>query len=153
MPRTLRISIAGDHGGFTLKEHLRSFIANLGHEVTDHGTDSRDSVDYPDFAKLVACDVRDGRADLGVLVCTSGIGISMAANKIPGVRAAVVHNEDAACFSRLHNDANIICFGEKYDTPYMASRCVEVFFETAFEGGRHERRVNKVEALANLPAD
>ena len=145
MNKPLRISIGADHGGFGLKKHLGDFINSLGHELLDRGTHSRDSVDYPDFAQAVAADLQSGAADFGVLVCTTGIGVSIAANKQPGVRAAVVHNEDGARYSRLHNHANVVCFGEKYDAPYLACRHLEIFLSTEAEGGRHDRRVAKME--------
>ncbi|MGF1450614.1 MAG: ribose 5-phosphate isomerase B [Opitutales bacterium] len=142
----MRISIGCDHGGLGLKEHLVAFINSLGHEVTDRGTFSRDSVDYPDYAQAVARDLQSKSADLGVLICTTGIGVSIAANKQPGIRAAVVHNEDGARYARLHNHANVICFGEKYDAAYLACRHLEIFLSTEEEGGRHDRRVQKIEA-------
>ena len=151
MDNPLRISIGCDHGGLGLKEHLAGFLVSLGHELLDRGTFSRDSVDYPDFAQAVAADLQSGAADLGVLVCTTGIGVSIAANKHAGIRAAVVHNEDGARFSRLHNHANVICFGEKYDAPYLACRHLEIFLTTESEGGRHDRRVAKLEATAATP--
>ncbi len=143
----MNISIGCDHGGYELKEHLKVALAGWGHAVNDRGTHGKDSVDYPDYAQAVGEDLQSGAADLAVLICTTGLGIAMAANKMNGVRAAVVHNEDAAEFSRSHNNANVICFGQKYDTHYMAEKCTKIFLETAFEGGRHERRVNKVTAM------
>lgn len=141
----MKISIGSDHGAVDLKDQLAGFLRELGHEVIDRGTHGHESVDYPDFAAAVSADVSSGTAQFGVLMCTTGIGISISANKIPGIRAALVHNEDGARFSRLHNDANIICFGAKYDTPYMAKRFLEIFLSTPFEGGRHQRRVDKME--------
>ncbi len=144
----MKISIGSDHGGVDLKNAIVASLEKDGHEVTDHGTHGHDSVDYPDFGEAVARDVAGGAADKGVLICTTGIGISISANKVRGIRAAVCHNEDAAEFSRRHNDANIICFGQKYDTPYMAAKMCKIFFETPWDGGeRHERRLGKIAAI------
>ncbi|MDR0536109.1 MAG: ribose 5-phosphate isomerase B [Puniceicoccales bacterium] len=141
----MKISIGSDHAGFSLKTTLAAWLRAQGHDVCDRGTESEASVDYPDFAKAVAGDVATGKSRYGVLVCSSGIGISIAANKVRGIRAALCHNEDAALYSRLHNDANILCFGQKYTTPYTAERCLELFLKTEFEAGRHARRVGKIE--------
>ncbi len=142
----MKISVGADHGGVDLKDFLAQGLRAAGHEVLDRGTQGHDSVDYPDFAVAVAEDVAKGGAERGVLVCSSGIGISIAANKVHGIRAALVHNEDGAEFCRRHNNANVICFGQKYITPYMAQKLTTIFLATAFEGGRHERRVNKIGA-------
>ncbi len=147
MEIALRVAIGCDHGGLGLKLHLKEFLLSVGAEIQDLGAHTRDSVDYPDIAQAVGKVVQAGAADFGVLVCTSGIGVSIAANKVPGIRAAIIHNEDAARFSRLHNHANVICFGEKYDAPYLACRHLEIFLTTEGEGGRHQRRVEKLEAL------
>ena len=119
-------------------------------EFIDRGPETSESVDYPDFAKLVCDDVNSGRASLGVLICTSGIGMSIAANKIRGIRAALCLSEDAAKFSRLHNNANVVCLGAKYLTPTLAESIVKIFSSTEFEGGRHERRVCKMMDFENL---
>ncbi|WOO43042.1 ribose 5-phosphate isomerase B [Rubellicoccus peritrichatus] len=141
----MKISIGADHGGFGLKEAVKQSLLAEGHEVIDHGTNSTESVDYPDYGEAVAWDVVNGVADRGVAICTTGIGISMAVNKVRGARGAVCHNEDAAEFCRRHNKANVICFGQKYDTPYMAAKMTKIFLETEFEGGgRHDRRINKI---------
>jgi ribose 5-phosphate isomerase B len=141
----MKISIGSDHAGYQLKSVLAAALRSRGHDVLDRGTDGEASVDYPDFGHAVAADVASGEARFGVLVCSSGIGISIAANKVPGIRAALCHNEDAAEFSRRHNDANILCFGQKYTTAYIAEKCLDVFLATEFEGGRHARRVGKIE--------
>ncbi|MDR2982584.1 MAG: ribose 5-phosphate isomerase B [Puniceicoccales bacterium] len=141
----MKISIGSDHAGFRLKSALVDFLRAERHEVLDRGTDSEVSVDYPDFAHLVATDVEKGDARFGVLVCASGIGISIAANKKPGIRAAVCMNEDMAEFCRHHNDANVICFGQKYTTPDMAKKYLKIFLAAEFDGGRHERRIKKLE--------
>ncbi|MDR2862756.1 MAG: ribose 5-phosphate isomerase B [Puniceicoccales bacterium] len=141
----MKISIGGDHAGYQLKTVLKEHLCSLGHTVTDRGADSEASVDYPDFGHAVAADVVGGVAQFGVLVCSSGVGISIAANKVRGVRAALCMNEDIAEFSRRHNDANIACFGQKYTTADMAKKYLSIFLSTAFEGGRHARRVGKIE--------
>lgn len=143
----MRIAIASDHAGFALKETLRDRLAAEGHEVNDFGTASTESTDYPDYATLVAHEVADGRADRGVLVCSTGIGMSIAANKIEGVRAALVTNDDAARLTRQHNDANIITLGARYTEPSQAAGLVDTFINTEFEGGRHARRVAKIRQL------
>jgi ribose 5-phosphate isomerase B len=143
----MRIALGADHGGFRLKEDLRERLRVAGHEVADHGTTSDQSVDYPDFAERVARDVADGRADRGILVCTTGIGMSIAANKISGIRAALVTNPDAARLSRAHNDANVMTIGAQFTSLEDANEFARVFLETPFEGDRHERRVNKLRAL------
>jgi ribose 5-phosphate isomerase B len=140
----MKISLGADHAGVDLKDSLAQILRAAGHDVIDCGTQGHDSVDYPDFAVAVARDVASGASERGVLVCSTGIGISIAANKIHKVRAALCHNEDGAEFCRRHNDANIICFGQKYTTPYMAQKMALIFLNTPFEGGRHERRVNKI---------
>jgi len=143
---SMKISIGSDHGGVDLKDAVAQGLRVAGHDVLDRGTHSHDSVDYPDFAIAVSKDVVSGTVERGVVICTTGIGVSIAANKVHGIRAAVCHNEDAAEFCRRHNNANVICFGQKYDTPYMALKMAGIFLATAFEGGRHERRVDKIAA-------
>lgn len=138
----MKIALGADHGGFQLKNEVLNYLKSKGYETVDFGTNSTASVDYPDFAKKVGEAVVSGQCDFGVLVCTTGIGISMAANKIKGVRAALCHNEDCAKFSRLHNNANIICMGQKYIGKELAERMVQTFLDTQFEGGRHQRRVD-----------
>jgi ribose 5-phosphate isomerase B len=142
----MKISLGSDHAGVDLKDILARALQAAGHEILDRGTHGHESVDYPDFAQIVSRDVAGGAAERGVLVCSTGIGISIAANKMPGIRAALCHNEDGAEFCRRHNDANIICFGQKYITPYLAQKLTLIFLDTAFEGGRHERRVEKIAA-------
>ncbi len=140
----MKVSIGADHGGVDLKEALVQTLKDLGHEVLDRGTNGHESVDYPDFGEAVAHDVASGLAERGVVICTTGIGISISANKVKGARAAICHNEDAAEFCRRHNNANIIAFGQKYNTPYMASKMLGIFLKTEFDGGRHTRRVEKI---------
>jgi ribose 5-phosphate isomerase B len=151
----MKISIGSDHGGVDLKDAVAQALRDAGHDINDRGTHGHDSVDYPDFAIAVSRDVAAGTSERGVVICTTGIGVSIAANKIHGIRAAVCHNEDAAEFCRRHNNANVICFGQKYDTIYMALKMTNIFLATAFEGGRHERRVAKMtaeETISALPA-
>jgi ribose 5-phosphate isomerase B len=140
----MRLALGSDHAGFDLKNILVAHLREQGHEVADLGCHLKDSVDYPDFGKAVAGAVTAGAADYGILVCSSGIGISIAANKVAGIRCALVMNEDMAEFTRRHNDANVIALGAKYVTPEMAKKYVGIFLATAFEGGRHARRVDKL---------
>jgi ribose 5-phosphate isomerase B len=143
----MRIAIAADHAGFALKQELRDRLAAEGHEMNDFGTQSPESTDYPDYASLVAHEVAGGRADRGILVCSTGIGMSIAANKVEGVRAALVTNQDAAKLTRQHNDANVITLGARYTDAGAALPLVETFLNTDFEGGRHARRVAKIMQL------
>ncbi len=142
----MKISIASDHGGFLLKEEVRKYLSQK-YEVIDEGCYSADRVDYPVYADKVCVDMQNKKADVGVLICTSGIGMSICANKHKGIRAALVMNEDAAKFSRLHNDANVICMGAKYLNKDEACHFIEVFLSTEFEGGRHQNRVNMINSL------
>ncbi|MDF1542970.1 MAG: ribose 5-phosphate isomerase B [Anaerosomatales bacterium] len=143
----MRISIGSDHAGFELKEKLEEHLRELGHEVTDVGTHTNDSVDYPDLAAAVGAAVARGEAERGVLVCGSGIGVAIAANKMDGVRAANVYDPEMAKMSRLHNDANVVTMGGRYLPEETAREIVDTFLATAFEGGRHQRRVDKIAAL------
>jgi len=139
------IAIAADHAGVALKAALAKELEGLGYRVIDLGTNSADSVDYPDFAKAVAEAIGSARAKWGVLVCGSGIGMGMAANRHPAIRAAVVHDALSAKLSRQHNDANVVALGARLVGDEVAKDCVRVFFSTPFEGGgRHERRVAKL---------
>ena len=138
------VAIGSDHAGFALKESLVETLAQLGYEAIDLGTDSVDSVDYPDFAHAVAAALGAGKADKGVLICGSGIGISMAANRHPDVRAALVHDALGARMCRQHNDANVIVFGGRMIGIEVARDCLDVFLNTEFEGGRHQRRIDKI---------
>jgi len=141
----MKVAIGSDHAGFTLKEAVKAELLRLGHDVTDVGARSADSVDYPDFAFPVAEKVAAGEAERGVVVCATGIGVSIAANKVAGVRAAVVTNDAVAQSAREHNDANVIALGEKtVPSTEDALRWVRTFLATAFAGGRHERRIGKL---------
>jgi glycine hydroxymethyltransferase len=139
------VAIAADHGGFDLKEQLKQHLQAQGLPVSDFGTHSKDSTDYPDYAQLVARSVAEHEHDRGVLVCTTGVGMSIAANKVPGVRAALVWDEPTAALTRRHNDANVVCLAGKGTDPQEARKIVDAFLRTPFEGGRHGRRVNKLE--------
>ncbi len=139
------IAIASDHAGFALKAELRDWLGGLGHEVVDLGAHGLDSVDYPDYAAALAEAIREGRAAQGVLICGSGIGISIAANRHAGVRAALCHDQTSARLAREHNDANVIALGARLVGTEVAKDCVATFLATAFEGGeRHARRIAKL---------
>lgn len=140
----MKIAIGADHAGYELKERIKQRLAQEGNEIHDKGTHSTDSVDYPDFARMVGEEVAKKDADLGVLVCGSGIGMSIAANKVPGIRAAHVTNMYEAQMAREHNNANIVTVGARVLDEWTAIQAVETFLHTRFAGGRHERRVQKI---------
>ena len=140
----MKIAIGSDHGGFALKERLLEYLKEHGYEVNDCGTYTKDSCHYPEIAKKVATEVKEDRADKGVLCCGTGIGMSMAANKVKGIRAAVCSESVTARFSRLHNDANILAFGARIVGVETAKDMVNVWLNTEFEGGRHQRRVDLI---------
>lgn len=139
----MKVSIGFDHGALPLRAPVINALKQAGHTIVDHGTDNAESVDYPDYARLVADDVVSGRAQAGILCCTTGIGMSMAANKVRGIRAALVHHEDEAILTRRHNNANVLCMGSLHTDPSQAGKLVNAFLDSTFEGGRHERRVCK----------
>ena len=143
----MKIAIGADHAGFSLKEKLRQKLAGEGHDVVDFGTVSTESCDYPDFAQKVGRDVAQGRSDRGILVCSTGIGMAMAANKVDGVRAAPAQNDDEVKFTREHNDANVLTLGAKYIEAPRALELIDIFLKTEFAGGRHSRRVAKIAQL------
>lgn len=138
------VAIASDHAGYSLKTQLKQDLMDLGFSVLDLGADGPESVDYPDFGYALAGAMREGKAKRGVLICGSGIGISIAANRHPEIRAALVHDALSARMSRLHNDANVICFGGRMIGSDVARDCLNIFLNTQFEGGRHKRRVDKL---------
>jgi ribose 5-phosphate isomerase B len=138
------VALGADHAGFELKDALKRVLDELGVMYQDFGTTSAASVDYPDFAEAVARGVAEQRFDRGILVCGSGIGMSIAANKVAGVRAAVVSEVEAAKLSRQHNDANVVAIGSRLTPADRAAEIVRAFLTTAFDGGRHERRVDKI---------
>lgn len=143
----MKIAIAADHAGFALKERLRHKLADQGHDVADYGTASAESCDYPDFAGPVAHAVGHGTADRGVLVCSTGIGMAIAANKVSGVRAAPAQSEDEVRLTREHNDANVLTLGARYLDEERALTLIDIFLRTEFTGGRHARRVAKIAQL------
>ena len=138
------IVIGADHGGVELKDALIGELRTRGEDVVDAGTSGRESVDYPDFARAVAARVARGEAARGILVCTNGIGMSIAANKFPGVRAALVGDATAARMAREHNDANVLVFGGGMTGRFHALELLRIFLDTPFAGGRHQRRVDKI---------
>jgi len=143
----MKISIGADHAGFLLKERLRLKLVADGHQVADRGTSSEQSCDYPDFAAAVGRDVSGGLAERGVLVCGSGVGMSIAANKISGVRAALGTSEDQVRLTRAHNDANVLTLGSRTVNAPAAERMVDAFIHAEFEGGRHARRVDLIKNM------
>ena len=141
---TETIAIACDHGGIGLKVLLKSELENAGYEVLDLGTNSADSVDYPEFGFAMAHAINDEKTARGVLICGSGIGVSIAANRYPNIRAALVHDALGARLCRQHNNANVLCLGARLIGPDVARDCLDIFLKTEFEGGRHARRVEKL---------
>ena len=140
----MKIALACDHGGLNLKYEIIKELKAQGHEVVDFGTNSTDSCDYPDFALPAAEAVASGKCEKGIVVCSTGIGVSIVANKVPGVRCAHCHDSYCAEFTRLHNDANVLALGEKVIGVGYALKIVNTFLNTEFEGGRHQRRVDKI---------
>ena len=145
----MKISIGSDHGAFTMKEHLKQYLTEQGHQVVDCGTYSTDSCDYADFAKAAAQLVASGDCDRGIVMCTTGIGISIAANKVRGIRCALCSEPYSAEMTCRNDDANMLAMGGALIGPNMADRIVDVFLGTEFEGGRHARRVGKIMAIEN----
>lgn len=143
----MKVAIGSDHAGYALKQELRARMEARGVEVVDVGADSAESTDYPDYAAAVGRKVAEGTVDRGVLVCFTGVGMSIAANKIPGVRAALAFNPDEVQLTRAHNDANVITFGARYTDAEASAQMLDVFLDTPFDGGRHQRRVDKITAL------
>jgi ribose 5-phosphate isomerase B len=142
----MKIALASDHAGFAEKERLKSLLTDLGLQFEDLGTVSEASVDYPDFARKVAEEVAQGRVDQGLLVCGSGTGMAITANKVPGVRAAVAWSEETARLARRHNDANVLAIGARTTPPEEIPAIVRAWFSSSFEGGRHAGRVAKIES-------
>ena len=140
----MKIAIGSDHGGFALKEVVKNELVAKGYDVLDEGTYSLDSCDYPVFGLAVANAVADKDADFGIVICTSGEGIMMAANKVKGIRCGLGYNDEVSKLMRQHNDANIIAFGAKFMDEKDVLRRVEIFLNTEFEGGRHARRVQEI---------
>ncbi len=143
----MKIAIASDHGGNNLRREIVQLLVELGMEYVDFGPDSNESVDYPDFATPVANGVASGNFDRGILICGTGIGMSIAANKVKGIRCALVHDVFSAKATRQHNDSNILAMGERVIGPGLAREIVATWLNTTFEGGRHERRIGKLMEL------
>ena len=143
----MKIAIASDHRGFQMKSRLQQTIEGLGFEVDDLGPESGDSVDYPDYAARVAASVASGEHDRGILICGTGIGMCIAANKFPGVRAAPCHDTVTAEYSRLHNDANVLCLSANQLSDQLAEQVVQIWLSTEFEEGRHARRLEKIAGI------
>lgn len=143
----MKIAIGNDHVGFRLKEHIRDYLAAKGYEMVDFGTDSEERCDYPVYGKKVADAVASGECDLGVLICGTGIGISLAANKVKGIRAAVCSEPYSARLSRQHNQANIIAFGARVVGEAVAEMIVDEFLAAEYEGGRHQRRIDMISEI------
>lgn len=143
----LRIAIGSDHGGFEYKQRLIHHLASLGYLINDVGTFTDESTHYPLYGAAVGQSVAQGASDIGIVICTSGEGIAMAANKISGVRCGIGYNDEVTKFMRLHNDANVIAFGQKYMSYEDVERRVHIFLETEFEGGRHQTRVDILNSL------
>jgi len=148
MSEKIKIGLASDHGGFGLKEQLKQYIADKGYEVVDFGTHSEESVDYPQLGAAVPMAILNGEVDRGIIMCGSGIGISITANRFPGVRAALCWDHYTAKMCRLHNDANILAMGGRLITFERAVEMVDVYLETEFEGGRHQRRIDMIDEVA-----
>jgi ribose 5-phosphate isomerase B len=148
----MRIAVGSDHAGFELKAAAARHLTDAGHQVVDLGTDSPDvSVDYPVFGLAVARAVATGQVDRGVCVCGTGIGIGIAANKVAGVRAALVHDVTTAGLARRHNDANVVCLGGRTTGEAEAMDAIDTFFSTAYEGGRHQRRLDEISEYERQP--
>lgn len=141
------IALACDHGALALKEAIKAHLESRGLEYKDFGTYTADSCDYPDFAAPAARAVASGECEKGIVCCTTGIGVSIVANKIPGVRCALLHDHMSARLTRQHNDANMMALGAAITSPMMAKELIDIFLSTEFEGGRHQRRVDKITAM------
>ena len=140
----MKIAIASDHAGYSEKEEVKKLLLSLGHEVVDSGTNSGESVDYPDYAAKAAEQVSSGKCEQAVMLCGTGIGMAMTANKFKGVRAAVCYSEFSTEMARRHNNANVLCLGARSLSMDQIKRYVDIFLKTPFEGGRHLRRMNKI---------
>ncbi|WP_252314667.1 ribose 5-phosphate isomerase B [Sinobaca sp. H24] len=143
----MKVAIGSDHGGYNLKEEIKTMLSNKGIEIDDVGCDCADSVDYADYAVPVAEKVAAGEADRGILICGTGIGMSIAANKVNGIRCALVHDLFSAKATRAHNDSNVLAMGERVIGPGLALEIAETWLDTDFEGGRHKKRIDKVSAI------
>ena len=146
----MKIALGADHAGFELKETIKNHLLHRGIDLDDRGTNSPESVDYPDFARLVGQQVASGKADMGILVCGAGVGMSIAANKVHGIRAANAHSEVEAQLSREHNNANVLTLGGRLLDPQLALKIVDRWLSASFSGGRHQRRVDKITELERV---
>ena len=151
----MKIVLGSDHRGFTAKEHIKSVITQLGHEFIDFGPKDNSPTDYPDIAYIAATAVSKGEADRAILICGTGIGMCIAANKVKGIRAALCHDELTAQISRHHNDSNVLCLSGDMTGEVLLRKIVEAWLTTEFQGGRHQRRINKISAIekGDNPAD
>lgn len=140
----MKIAIGSDHAGYKVKEQIKNYLTQKGYEVIDKGCDSEESCDYPDYGEAVANEVINNKCDFGCVICGTGIGISISANKIPGIRAALCLSEEMAKYARLHNNANILALGSRIKPLDDFKKIIDAFLLTPFEGGRHERRINKI---------
>ncbi len=147
----MKIALGSDHKGYPLKEHVKRLLASMGHECVDFGPASEARVDYPDHAAPAARAVADGACDRGIVICASGVGVSITANKVPGIRAALCHDLYLARMSRLHNDANVLAMGAFVVGEGLADEIVSVWLATEYEGGRHQQRLDKIAALETGP--
>jgi len=145
----MKIAVANDHAGTEFKKRLVKHLKNAGYEIEDFGSDKTDSCDYPDFGILAVKSVAENKNDRAILICTNGIGMSILANKIPTIRAALVYNENTAIVTRKHHDSNVLCLGAKEFQPQELLKFVDVWLKTEFEGGRHQRRISKINKLDN----
>lgn len=146
----MKVAIASDHAGYEYKEEIKKLLNEIGFESRDYGTNSSESVDYPDYAVEVAKEISSKDYKFGILICGTGIGMSITANKFIGVRAAVCESEESAKYSRLHNDANILCLGARIISLEKARELVKIFLNTEFEGGRHSKRIQKIHQLTGI---
>jgi len=143
----MKIALGADHKGFELKGKIKEYLVDLGHQVTDFGTNSTQSVDYPDFGFKVAQSVAKGESDFGITICWTGNGMNIVANKVKGVRSALCLNEEMASLARSHNNANVLALPSKFVSEELAKRIVDVWLSTEFEGGRHKQRLDKIKAF------
>jgi ribose 5-phosphate isomerase B len=149
----MKIALGADHRGFELKKKIKIYLIDLGHQVTDFGTDSTQSVDYPDFGFKVAESVAKGESDFGITFCWTGNGMNMAANKVKGIRSALCVNEEMAKLTRAHNNANVLALASKFVSESQAKKIVDVWLTTEFEGGRHKPRIDKIKAYEKMTND
>jgi ribose 5-phosphate isomerase B len=149
----MKIALGADHKGFELKEKIKKYLTDLGHQVTDFGTDSTQSVDYPDFGFKVAESVAKGESDFGIVFCWTGNGMNIVANKVKGIRSALCLDEEMASLARAHNDANVLALSSKFVSEELAKRILDAWLSTEFEGGRHKPRIDKIKALEKMTND